>query len=71
LRLVGIEAHIADEEAGVARRDRDLDRGQRGMEVVERPDVVAVRVSQRDARDRRPERPRGGEDRRGAPCRRG
>src|SRR3954452_18489908 len=63
LRLVGIEALVAGEEARVARGDRDLGLRQRGGERVERADVVAVGVRQRDPDDRRVELTRGGEDR--------
>ncbi len=62
LRLAGVERLVLGEQARVAGGDQHLDARQRGGELVERADVVAVGVRQRDPHDRRAERRGGGED---------
>jgi hypothetical protein len=62
LRLAGVGALVLGQQARVARGDQDLDAGQRLRQRVEGADVVAVRVGEGDAHDRRPDALRRRED---------
>jgi hypothetical protein len=63
LGLVGIEPPLLFDEPELARPQDHLGVGQLGVQGVERADVVAVGVGQRDAHDRQPGRARGLDDR--------
>ena len=62
LRLVRVEAPVAVEGAGVALADEHLGVGQLLVELVQGADVIGVRVRQHDARDRRAQLLRLGDD---------
>jgi hypothetical protein len=63
---VGVEAHIAGQQPGVAGRDQQLCVGQALVQLVERADMIHVGVGQHDPPDGLAERLGGSQDRVGA-----
>ncbi len=53
MRLTGIEAHFAGQEAVLAGRNEDLGVRRRRVQGVERTDVIDMRMGQGDARNGR------------------
>src|SRR5690606_23320907 len=52
LRLIRVEAHVAGQEASVARADEDLGLRQQRVKLIKRAGMVTMRVGQGDPSDR-------------------